>query len=67
LPRGAGYVVRVMPMAEPMPAASADGNLSAPAAALNRNMERMILAKPSQYLWGYHRYKQPRQAEGPPT
>jgi len=65
LPRGAGYVVRVMPLAEPMPAASADGNLSAAATALNRNMERMILARPSQYLWGYHRYKQPRPAEGP--
>jgi len=23
----------------------------------------VILQKPSQYLWGYHRYKQPRQAE----
>jgi Kdo2-lipid IVA lauroyltransferase/acyltransferase len=65
LPHGAGYVVRVAPLAEPMPAADAGGDLSAAAAAMNRNMERMILAKPSQYLWGYHRYKQPRQAEGP--
>ncbi len=63
LPRGAGYVVHVTPLAEPMPQAGAAGDLSAAAAAMNRNMERMILAKPSQYLWGYHRYKQPRQPE----
>jgi KDO2-lipid IV(A) lauroyltransferase len=61
LPRGAGYVVRVAPLAEPLPAAEG-GDLTAAAAAMNRNMERMILACPSQYLWGYHRYKQPRQA-----
>jgi KDO2-lipid IV(A) lauroyltransferase len=24
-------------------------------------MEAVILNKPSQYLWGYHRYKNPRQ------
>jgi KDO2-lipid IV(A) lauroyltransferase len=23
-------------------------------------MEQLILLAPSQYLWGYHRYKQPR-------
>jgi KDO2-lipid IV(A) lauroyltransferase len=63
LPRGGGYVVHVTPLAEPMPAAAEGGDLSAAAAAMNRNMEAMILAKPSQYLWGYHRYKQPRQPE----
>jgi KDO2-lipid IV(A) lauroyltransferase len=62
LPRGAGYVVRVSPLAEPLPPAEGS-DLTAAAAAMNRNMERMILACPAQYLWGYHRYKQPRQAE----
>jgi KDO2-lipid IV(A) lauroyltransferase len=23
-------------------------------------MERLIRQRPQQYLWGYHRYKQPR-------
>jgi KDO2-lipid IV(A) lauroyltransferase len=63
LPRGAGYVVHVTPLSAALPAAQAGGDLSAAAAAMNRNMEQMILAKPSQYLWGYHRYKQPRQVE----
>ena len=30
------------------------------AAIVNRAMERLILQRPQQYLWGYHRYKQPR-------
>jgi KDO2-lipid IV(A) lauroyltransferase len=30
------------------------------ATAINRAMEGLILRRPSQYLWGYHRYKQPR-------
>jgi KDO2-lipid IV(A) lauroyltransferase len=28
---------------------------------INQAMERMILACPAQYLWGYARYKSPRQ------
>lgn len=63
LPRGAGYVVHVSPLSADLPTADASGDLSAAAAAMNRNMEHMILAKPSQYLWGYHRYKQPRPAD----
>jgi KDO2-lipid IV(A) lauroyltransferase len=27
---------------------------------MNRAMERVINQNPAQYLWGYHRYKQPR-------
>jgi Kdo2-lipid IVA lauroyltransferase/acyltransferase len=66
LPRGAGYVVRTMPL--PVPLASADrlpadaeGVALADATAINRSMEALIRQAPSQYLWGYHRYKQPRQ------
>lgn len=59
LARGAGYVVRAMPLSEPLP----DGaDETACAAALNRAMEAVIRMRPAQYLWGYHRYKQPRQA-----
>jgi KDO2-lipid IV(A) lauroyltransferase len=28
---------------------------------INQGMERLILSRPDQYLWGYARYKQPRQ------
>jgi KDO2-lipid IV(A) lauroyltransferase len=27
---------------------------------VNRYMEALIRRAPEQYLWGYHRYKQPR-------
>ena len=57
LPRGAGYIVRVQPLAEPVPAA----NDELAAASLNRSIEAVIRQKPAQYLWGYHRYKAPRQ------
>jgi KDO2-lipid IV(A) lauroyltransferase len=72
LPRGAGYVIRVAPPSEPLPASSADGEprsgvgpgpeawVRDSAAAINRSMEALIATHPSQYLWGYHRYKAPR-------
>jgi lauroyl/myristoyl acyltransferase len=28
-------------------------------------MEAVIRMKPSQYLWGYNRYKNPRRVTGP--
>jgi KDO2-lipid IV(A) lauroyltransferase len=39
------------------------GDDAASALAINRSMEAVIRMKPSQYLWGYHRYKNPRQLE----
>jgi KDO2-lipid IV(A) lauroyltransferase len=68
LPRGRGYTVRVSALEEPLPQPDGDDAAwqRAAAAAMNRNMERMILARPSQYLWGYHRYKQPRRVENAP-
>ena len=65
LPSGAGYVVRAQPLPVPLPARAADGSIDDAAAALaiNRSMEAVILQKPSQYLWGYHRYKQPRRLD----
>lgn len=64
LRRGAGYVVRVSELAEPLPAASGDDAALqvAAAAAINRSMEVLILEQPGQYLWGYNRYKSPRPA-----
>jgi KDO2-lipid IV(A) lauroyltransferase len=58
LPRGAGYVVRAMPLAQPLPSSGDE----AAALAINQSMEAVIRLKPSQYLWGYHRYKAPRSA-----
>ena len=59
LPRGGGYVVHAMPLPEPLPESGGD---EADAAAINRSMEAVIRLKPTQYLWGYHRYKTPRGA-----
>jgi Kdo2-lipid IVA lauroyltransferase/acyltransferase len=56
LPRGAGYVQRFLPFPEALPADAAES-----AAAINRAMESLIRQCPSQYLWGYHRYKSPRE------
>ena len=57
LARGAGFVVRVQPLGAQLP----EGDEAA-AALLNTAMERLIGQHPSQYLWGYHRYKCPRGA-----
>jgi len=54
---GRGYVVRV----RPGPELPADSTPESAAAIINRAMEELILQAPEQYLWGYHRYKQPRQ------
>jgi Kdo2-lipid IVA lauroyltransferase/acyltransferase len=58
LPKGGGYVVRVLPMPVPLPAGG--GSDEAAALSINRSMEAVIRLKPSQYLWGYNRYKSPR-------
>ena len=65
LPRGSGYVVHALPLPAELPAA-ADGDDEAGAAAINRSMEAVIRLKPTQYLWGYHRYKSPRGAASAP-
>jgi KDO2-lipid IV(A) lauroyltransferase len=69
LPGGAGYVMRPLPLIEPLAEAAAlpadaEAVARADALAINRSMEAVIRARPAQYLWGYHRYKQPRQTEG---
>jgi KDO2-lipid IV(A) lauroyltransferase len=66
LPRGGGYVVRPLPLPEPLPPRGElddEAWLVAAATAVNHSMEVMIRLKPAQYLWGYHRYKSPRQVE----
>jgi KDO2-lipid IV(A) lauroyltransferase len=63
LPRGQGHVVRMSDLSEPLPQPEGlDDEAWAlqAAAVVNRVMEALILRCPGQYLWGYHRYKQPR-------
>ena len=64
LPRGGGYHVHVLPLPEPLPAGPASDEVHQVAAAtvMNRAMEHVIGRWPQQYLWGYHRYKSPREA-----
>ena len=52
LPRGAGYVIRIEPLA-------LDFARSVPLQ-INAALERVIAISPAQYLWSYNRYKIPR-------
>ena len=63
LPGGHGFVLRVSPPRQALPAQAADDAALqlACASALNDEMAHLILQCPGQYLWGYHRYKQPRR------
>lgn len=65
LPRGAGYVVHISALPQPLPDAADDADGSQSAALINRAMESLILQCPQQYLWGYHRYKAPRASATP--
>ena len=53
---GRGYRVHVQPMSAKLPSIAAQA-----AELINREMERLIRICPRQYLWGYARYKNPRQ------
>jgi KDO2-lipid IV(A) lauroyltransferase len=68
--RGGGYDIHVAPLPEPLPPPERGVGPEAEAAwtlasvtVLNRAMQWQIGRLPSQYLWGYHRFKQPRQPE----
>lgn len=58
---GAGYHLHFRPPAEPL-----QGALEKRAEQINREVEAMIRECPAQYLWGYNRYKVPRNAGTPP-
>jgi len=59
LPRGAGYMVRVTPLAAPRPG-------EGPTRRINRALEEAIRRRPEQYMWSYNRYKRPAGAPPPP-
>lgn len=52
---GRGWVVHVLKPQDVLP-----GECTSGPGAVNRYMEALIRRAPEQYLWGYHRYKQPR-------
>lgn len=56
LPCGEGFVLTCAAPEAPLPL----DDLEATAAAINENLMHLIQQCPSQYLWGYKRYKQPR-------
>jgi KDO2-lipid IV(A) lauroyltransferase len=60
LPRGAGFRIHVERLTEPLAGTPEDD-----AAAINRAIEKMVLRFPTQYLWGYNRYKRPSGAPPP--
>jgi KDO2-lipid IV(A) lauroyltransferase len=67
LRRGRGWVVHVSRLARPLPEASGTEAQEEAATIINETMEQVILQDPGQYLWGYHRYKQPRAQEAAPA
>ncbi len=60
LPGARGFRLRLRARDEPLPADRAGAAL-----AVNRGVEDLIRMAPSQYLWGYNRYKRP--AGAPPA
>ena len=61
LPDGDGFRLHFMPPEHPV-----EGSVEERAACISREMERLILKCPEQYLWGYNRYKQRRGTEPAP-
>ena len=55
LPGGAGFHMRIRPALAPL-----EGDTDTRAALINLEVEAMIRENPSQYLWGYNRYKRPK-------
>jgi len=61
LPRAAGFRLHLHALPEPLPADRAEA-----ARRVNAVVERLVRACPTQYLWGYNRYKHPAGAPPPP-
>ncbi len=57
LPKGRGYIVKIRPAVD-LPAHS---DLLSTVTHINQAIETIVLSQPGQYLWGYGRYKTPRQ------
>jgi len=62
LPRGRGYRLHFHPLRQPL-----SGTTVERAQQINLEIEALVRECPTQYLWGYNRYKQPGGAEAPPV
>ena len=62
LPRGHGYHVHILPLAEAL-----SSGKEASAREVNAMVERLVVMAPAQYLWSYNRYKRPAGAPVPPN
>lgn len=60
LPRGRGFAIRFVPFEGAL-----EGDASQQAAAINRQMEKLIAFCPAQYFWSYNRYKKPQGVAAP--
>ena len=60
LARGRGYVIHLSAPQSPI-----EGDLATRCAAINREIEHLIMRCPEQYLWAYKRYKRPAGVEPP--
>jgi KDO2-lipid IV(A) lauroyltransferase len=67
LPRGRGYRVHVTPLDAALLPGSDLAAQTAAATVMNKTMENVIMQDPGQYLWGYQRYKQPREMDAAPA
>jgi KDO2-lipid IV(A) lauroyltransferase len=67
LAQGRGFRLRLSRLSEPLPMQGLDAQALqlAQAEVINRAMQQLILQCPQQYLWGYNRYKQPRDGSPP--
>ena len=57
LPKGRGYIVKIRPPVD----LTDSTDLMSTVTRINRAIEAIVLSQPGQYLWGYARYKTPRQ------
>jgi KDO2-lipid IV(A) lauroyltransferase len=57
---GRGWAIHSSRLVRPLPAGGGQEAQEEAATIINETMEQVILQDPAQYLWGYHRYKQPR-------
>ena len=57
LPKGRGYIVKIRPPVN-LPT---NPDLLSTVTHINQAIEAIVLSQPGQYLWGYGRYKTPRQ------
>jgi KDO2-lipid IV(A) lauroyltransferase len=66
LPRGQGYSLEILPPLVGLNT-SPPPDLPQAVSLVNQAIEALVLSQPGQYLWGYARYKTPRQEASKPV